>query len=364
MMVTYLTKKILGDNRAQSLVEFATFGSILLLCLGALIQYGMSANYEQNLQMQTFRKAQKAAYFKSGPASSISISRLEDKPIPDPRDPWGVPERRPIGAGGSATWDSNLQANYIDNYSSASLPSDLPRTIIEINDFKVRENALNDQGINTINRFEGAFTTAGFEERECMGRITVIFENSDTQRIESDRIWCNDFRVKNRRSKDDERGKEFAYYRLSNNIDGLDQILLSADVDNDGELENIIGVQGDLGACDNDGYCGRLRRFKYVDYQTGEIDTGLMQVYPWEINKQGANINIQQGLLYDTIVNKTINNTLTKTESPDTLRTDTAIGGQQEITHFIRTNSGAELEAHRTTFRPANLESYHTEAAK
>ncbi|UCB56780.1 MAG: hypothetical protein JSV30_06200 [Candidatus Omnitrophota bacterium] len=46
-----------GNKKAQSLVELATFGTVLLFALTLLLRYGMSANQQQNMRMQTFRKA-------------------------------------------------------------------------------------------------------------------------------------------------------------------------------------------------------------------------------------------------------------------------------------------------------------------
>lgn len=350
-----------NNQKGQSLVELATFGSILLFCLGVLIQYGMEANYQQNLQMQNFRKAMRAAYYKSGPGAGVSLSRIEDKPIPDPRDPWGVPERRPVSASASVMWDPNAQALYVDRYSETPDTRDLPRSIIEINNtLGLSEASLNVAGINSIDSNQGAFTTAAYDERSCNGYIDIVLEEPDRLASHEEyrlvRVPCSDIKVKNRKSKDEDPDREIAYFRPAWG-NGLTQTVSSADVDRDGQVETIIAVGGNQ-ACDNEGYCGTLQNMRYVDYQQGEINSELTQILPWETNKSGADINAQQGLLYESRVGKAVNNTLIKRETPTRLETTTTVGGAQTVIHYIRTNDGRRT-GYLTPFPPATLESHN-----
>ena len=342
------------NQKGQSLVELATFGTILLFCLAMLLQYGMQANYQQNLQMQAFRKTMKAAYYKSGPAAAVSLSMTKDKAIPDPRDSWGFGERRPIGAGASVTWDSNVQALYIDDYSEEPEQSDLPRSIIEINNtLGLSDSDLADGAINNISSAQGAFKTAEYGQSGCSGSIMVVLENppaireASREEYREEIVSCGDIRVKDRKTKEEEPGKKYAFIR----IDGLVHTVTSADIDHDDEVETIIAVEGTQ-ACDEKGYCGRVSGFKYVDFQNGEIDTERTIVYPWEVNKCGADINCQQGLLNSNTVVKTDNNSLVKTETPANLSTTTDVRGNQNITHTIRFNNGSTQD-YPTNFGPA-----------
>jgi len=345
------------NQKGQSLVELASFGAILLFCVGMLIQYGMSANYEQNLQMQAFRKAMQAAYERSGPSATVSLSMTKDKSIPNPQDPWGFAEFRPVSASSSATWNNSGHAVYINDYADEEDPNDLPQSRIEIN--------------GTSDTFKTA--AYGKVTVNTSSSITMVLENTPEQRAVSHEeyrevhINCSDIKVK----KPAPGGEKSAYVK----IDGLQHTVNSADVDNDNEMETIIAVKGKgtvtqqcttdesapcvdvIVECDASGYCGELSAFKYVDAQEGEINTEYTTIYPWETNKKGADINAQQGLLGNYKVVKTYNNSLVKNESPINLSTTTSVDAKQQITHTIRLNDGSTKD-YTTTFTPVALSSY------
>jgi hypothetical protein len=349
----------LSNHNGQSLVELASFGAVLLLCVGMLLQYGMQANYQQNLQMQTFRKAMRVAYYKTGPGSSVSLSSTYHKGIPDPRDSWGNADRRPISASASVTWDNNLQSMYIDEYGEAPRQSDLARSIIEIDNIDDAHNTLglsttdiDDGAIDNIDSNKGAFKTADYGEGGCSGSITIVLENSASQRIalreEYRRVVknCSEIKVKNRKTNEDDIGKEYAYVK----IDGLQQTVGSADVDRDGELETIIAVRGTQ-VCDSDGYCGGISSFKYIDDQSGEINNECAMIYPWETEKIAkCNGSVQQGLIPEYNMVKIENNRMVKIENTARLDTNTNLGGSQEVNRMIVTNSG--VRPYRSVFQP------------
>lgn len=341
------------NQKGQSLVELATFGAVLLFCLAMLLQYGMQANYQQNLQMQAFRKALKAAYYKSGPGSSISLSVTHDKAIPDPRDPWGFTERRPISASASVTWDSNIQALYINDYGETPSQSDLPQSIIEINDRLALSDAdLSDSGINSIGQGQGAFKVADYGNDGCRGSITMVLENTPAQRLATMEeyrevpINCANIIVKNRKSDEDDVGKQYAYVK----IDHLVHTVSAADVDADGEAEVIIAVVGTQ-PCDDAGFCGGVGGWKYVDYQQGDIDTEYAAVIPWT----NVSPDNQQGLIGDQRLVKSMDNEMVKQETPDTFSTDSTVNSSQEATHYIRLRGDAPgtRRPYTTTFEPA-----------
>ena len=320
---------LINKKSGQSLVELASFGTILLLCVSMLIQYGMRANYQQNLKMQAFRKAMQAAYVNSGPASSATLTMLQDKPIPNPHDTWGFAERVPVSAGDSVVWDVNLSALY--EYGN---PDDLPKSIIEIN-----ETA-------------HIFTTAGFDNRACSGSIMVLIENLPKDRLAQSKeykemvIACNDIRVMDRSPKMEEgagTGILRAYFKTP---DGLLHSINSADVTGNGQIETILEVEGTQECVD--GYCGRLAHIWYLDSKKSDIDAEFTQALPWT----KVSPDNQQGLLADYNIQKQYNNQLVKTVKDDGFKTETTVGSTQAVTHYIRLNDGAAATPYTTTFTP------------
>jgi len=364
------TIKQKGQNlKGQALVELASLGTILIFCLAMLIQYGMQANYQQNLQMQAFRRAMRAAYYKTGPASTVSLSVTRDQGIPDPRDQWGFADRQPMGATASATWGTNVNADYIENYSQTPQQRDLPRSIIEINNtadthtLGLTAGDFSDNGMNNIGEAQGAFTTANYNQRNCSNQLMVVFESTGHtggDEYTEVNVPCSQIRVFHQQTPGSSEGRDYAYFMHS----GLRYTLLAAHVDGNSDrlggnradkVESVIAVRGSQ-ACDSDGYCGSLASFKYLDYQGGRIDSEKTIIYPWETNKDHANIAAQQGLINDYSITKTNNNTMTKNESGSNLNTMTNLGAQQRTTHAIRFNT-LSLQQYNTTFRPEDVTS-------
>jgi len=116
------------NKKAQSLTELATFGSILLLVLSFLISYGMRYNYQQDMQMRAFRTALSEAYTNANnrPDATASITLIEDKHVPDPRDMFGAGNIVPVQAGAEVTWGNTLREEIKSN-------ADLPRIKYVIN---------------------------------------------------------------------------------------------------------------------------------------------------------------------------------------------------------------------------------------
>ena len=115
----------LRKNKAQSLTELATFGSVFLLVLSFFISYGMRHLYQQDINMRAFRMALADAY-NTDSRYSNSLILVKDKHIPDPRDTFGVGEVQPILGQGNVVWANSLQ----DKYKGLS---DLPRIKFVIN---------------------------------------------------------------------------------------------------------------------------------------------------------------------------------------------------------------------------------------
>jgi hypothetical protein len=161
-------------------VELAVLGIIMIFCLTLLLRYGMSANQQQRVNMQAFRKAFARArsysrtmtdgtvnpqarysedidpgwtYVNSEPPLPSSLWRnvtytvLEDKPILSASAGIPIVERSPVGAGANAVWS-------IDLYESMDYEQQdfLPRQEYEINGERY------------------SFTTGGFDQRRLPAR--------------------------------------------------------------------------------------------------------------------------------------------------------------------------------------------------
>lgn len=143
---------LFSNCKAQALLELAIFGSIILMLLGVLINYGLRYNYQQQAEQRAYRRALAKAYSLtlSLPAFQISIAAAkgedpvvgfldyirpfgsgsyvitEDKHIPDPANPWGIGSVVPISASASVARDEQMSA-------TADFPYELPEMTIDVN---------------------------------------------------------------------------------------------------------------------------------------------------------------------------------------------------------------------------------------
>lgn len=94
------------NRGGQALLELAIFGSILILVLGVLIQYGMNADMTQRVSMTAFRRALGLA----GPRG-VSVSVVRDYHIPSPSSPSGIGSvYAAAGSGPAIVRDFKLEA--------------------------------------------------------------------------------------------------------------------------------------------------------------------------------------------------------------------------------------------------------------
>lgn len=134
------------NNRAQALLELAVLGTILIMLLGVLVNYGIRYNEQQKVEQQAFRRAlhnvsglRLSAPIGSlvtgggvnlldivGSRGSASYMMIKDYQVPDPSDPWAVGSVQPAMASANIVRDANM-------HKTADLPSELPETIMDIN---------------------------------------------------------------------------------------------------------------------------------------------------------------------------------------------------------------------------------------
>jgi len=100
------------------LIELAIFGSLVLMLLGALLNYGLTADYNQQLIMDTFRRVLGMA---SGGSASLTVIR--DRYIPSPSHPYALGSVSPVIA----------SAEVVRMHDSENPPSGQPVTTVDVN---------------------------------------------------------------------------------------------------------------------------------------------------------------------------------------------------------------------------------------
>lgn len=108
--------------KAQALLELAIFGTLLVMLLGVLINYGLRYNFQHQAMQETFREVLAASKAKNDYATYAVI---KDKHIPDPTDPFATGSFVPISDSESVVWSNELYYSP-DNYA------DLPETTYKI----------------------------------------------------------------------------------------------------------------------------------------------------------------------------------------------------------------------------------------
>lgn len=361
-----LKKNCLINQKAQALVELATFGSLLLFCLALLLHFGLQMNYQQNIQMQTFRKGLKMAYYKSGPSSTTSLTMIKDKPVVDPRDRWGFPDRVPVGGSASVTWDNNLNAIFVGDVNENPRPQDLPKSYIEVDKkMQVDDSEVNDNIDNVASQDKGVFTTAGYGDLGCAGMTFGIYLDNPGYIYGSREYYMILRNANENEIKVFEEGdlQKYAAYKDDNGlIRTLSAVNLNPANTRYRQLQvGIFAVGGTQGDNCDDSYCGGLSRIRYLDPTTGDIDTYYTEVKPGDLDKSLAD---KQGLIGDD--KKNINYgtaSIINTETPGAISTKTTFGGTtMKITHKIRLNTG-EVKDVEVAFEPYKPEAYSWEVS-
>lgn len=110
------------NRKGQSLVELSVFGSLLLLVLGVLLNYGLQYNYQQEVKMESFRRALKAAG-ESNLAKTQEVMLFKDLLIPDPSDRFALGQRDTFRGSGSVFWSNKTSISDMDFSTPERTPS-------------------------------------------------------------------------------------------------------------------------------------------------------------------------------------------------------------------------------------------------
>jgi hypothetical protein len=117
----------LFNQKAQALTELVVFGSIILILLGVLLNYGLRYNYQQKVMQSSFKKAYEKAVTSGADDQPRSEQHmvLQDIHIPDPQNPFAVGNLTPV-YGSAAVSRSN-------SYSFPENMNEVPHLVLNIN---------------------------------------------------------------------------------------------------------------------------------------------------------------------------------------------------------------------------------------
>ncbi|GEM_PF-4725184 len=120
------------NNKAQSLLELAIFGSLLIMLLGVLINYGLRYNFQHQVSWRVFRQALYDAEYSAqdNKPSSVSSIMIKDIHVPDPSSPTGIGQIFPVAS--SAT--SPIRSHRL--YENPENALELNRMDIHVSDGK------------------------------------------------------------------------------------------------------------------------------------------------------------------------------------------------------------------------------------
>lgn len=108
-------------KKGQAALELAIFGSILIMLLGVLVNYGLRYNFQQKLMQQAFRKALGVA----GTERTGTYILVKDQHIPQPANPFAVGSVVPVVSSASVVRDYRM-------YETANTKAGLSHTYFDI----------------------------------------------------------------------------------------------------------------------------------------------------------------------------------------------------------------------------------------
>ena len=137
-------------KRGQAILELAIFGSLLIMLLGILLNYGLRYNAQQQVTQHAFRKALVKAYDAPYPGKPISTTEVmvNDLHIPDPGHAFGLGSVTPVSSSASLirnpkmelTPDNSSEAPQIDiNINGEVFPFKTAKVIGLIRDLTVNQ---------------------------------------------------------------------------------------------------------------------------------------------------------------------------------------------------------------------------------
>ncbi len=166
------------SERGQAFLELAIFGTLALIALAFVLRMGLTANYQQEIDQQTFRWAQRLASNIDketngrGP-HSVTVIHIRDRQMPDPGDGFATMPRVLTQASSVVTWGRFLHRLTDD-------PESQPLTIVQVNDaqrhFTEKELDPDAELIGQINTTAIATGTSSQDQAGSRLRSTMSHE--------------------------------------------------------------------------------------------------------------------------------------------------------------------------------------------
>jgi hypothetical protein len=177
------------NKKAQTLVELAVFGSLLLVVLAYFVNWGLSLNYQQELNMRAQRMAFAQAYYPPSPTThgSAQVILAEDHHIPNPQTIVGRGNYTTVAGSGDATWGNSM---YPDKNHVFSMAADVERINFDINGQK---SDYSTGGVTS--KVTGTFWVflpeLGIYVEKTLGDLRVWKANKDPATELQAKMWLN-----------------------------------------------------------------------------------------------------------------------------------------------------------------------------
>lgn len=335
------------SQKGQALVELAVLGTILLFCLGMLVNFGLQANYQQEMEMKAFRLAMQQSYNSAkGPSAGGGVNLIEDKPGVATQDPYATNERYAFVSAGSVNWNNNLMDDYVDANNNLQ------------NGSGGRPDYRPTMSYNINGKESESYTTAGFEPYVCGyntpdNSITIrVADNRDEYNMDGTlgkdgiywkkiKVNCNETKIDCEKIENDKcKDNAFIGYVM---INGEKEQIGSADVDNDGKDESVVKVEPGKNSHGEDVLYGPVQTFWVLDYQKGRIDTSIEMTHKADGTDDVAEYaKKRQGLLPDYTKTITKTGVMQKKEDKSGITTTTDAFSNEIITRKVKLNDGGK----------------------
>jgi len=278
--------------KGQALIELATLGTILIFCLGILINYGLQANYQQEVFMSTFRRAMGLAYNQTsnelGPSGTVVLTALDDRRMISPDNAYGLASRSQFSRRESATWSDNLTLSYLDSASQPIIAYQ-PKTFYMMNGNTIANVSTDSNpGVDK----ELSYTTASFTKiNSTQSSAPIVIRELDLQGHGTPPVYWYNVTLNYGDAKvyiqDVPPGVVDPPKALASYYDatGRLQFFSDADVDGDGKEEQIVTVEGLKDQ--------NITAFIVLDRDNGQMsdddsNLGLAPGYQQQINHTGS----------------------------------------------------------------------------
>jgi len=341
-----------NNHSGQALLEFAIFGAMLLFCLSLLLQYGLRVNYQEYLQMTTFRRALSLALNRSHNNSTnmysptVNFTVFHDKSIPNPQDRFGVQQRYPYATSYTVVYTNKMNVEPDLRMDITTNRPYLPGMDMLVNEGTTSSDGwLHPEGITgtpqpgySLRDTQPGYTTAGWgylsdpcgvdadgNQKTFRKKISEPLLPDKPWYKWSDPITCDTLDP----TTCDAQGKNCKPYVREG---------VSLDVDGDGVEETLV-LKNEGCTYDYDSDTGQtysncsVKGYVLFEPNLGDIDLNYAQ-------KNQAGVEVHQGLQPDYVKEqKVLDGTLeTKTETPQAITNTWSTKSQEIISRKVLLN--------------------------